>query len=53
MGTRQELADLLTFVAQSGIRPQIGLDVPMRDAETAFRAMEAGETTGKIVLTAT
>ncbi|GAB3581073.1 zinc-binding dehydrogenase [Amycolatopsis endophytica] len=52
MGTRQELADLLAFVARSGIRPQIGLELPMRDAAAAIQAMEAGDTTGKMVLTA-
>jgi NADPH:quinone reductase-like Zn-dependent oxidoreductase len=51
MGTRQELADLLSFVATAGIAPEIGLEVPMEQAEEAFRAMLDGETAGKIVLT--
>ena len=51
MGTRQELADLLSFVATAGITPEIGLEVPMEQAEEAFRAMLDGETAGKIVLT--
>ncbi|QKV95999.1 zinc-binding dehydrogenase [Streptomyces sp. NA02950] len=51
MGTRQELLDLLTFVTNAGIVPEIGLEVPMADAKEAFRAMEHGETAGKIVLT--
>jgi NADPH:quinone reductase-like Zn-dependent oxidoreductase len=51
MGTRNELADLLTFVANAGISPEIGLELPLERAEEGFRAMEAGETGGKIVFT--
>jgi NADPH:quinone reductase-like Zn-dependent oxidoreductase len=51
MGTRDELADLLTFVTTTGIAPEIGLELPMDRAEEGFRAMEAGETGGKIVFT--
>jgi NADPH:quinone reductase-like Zn-dependent oxidoreductase len=51
MGTREELADLLRFLDVSGIRPQIGAELAMSDAEQAFRAMLDGETAGKIVLT--
>lgn len=51
MGTRQELADLLAFVATTGIEPQIGLELPMERAVEGFRAMLAGETEGKIVFT--
>jgi NADPH:quinone reductase-like Zn-dependent oxidoreductase len=51
MGTRQELADLLSFVANAGITPEIGLQVPMEQADAAFRMMLDGETAGKIVLT--
>ncbi len=51
MGTRDELADLIAFMAVAGIAPEIGLQLPMERAEEAFRAMEAGETNGKIVLT--
>lgn len=51
MGTRDELADLLSFVATSGIRPEIGLALPMDRAEEGFRAMLDGETAGKIVFT--
>jgi NADPH:quinone reductase-like Zn-dependent oxidoreductase len=52
MGTRQEFVDLLAFVSQRGIEPQIGLQVPMAEAHTAFSAMADGETAGKVVLTA-
>jgi NADPH:quinone reductase-like Zn-dependent oxidoreductase len=51
MGTRDELADLLAFVSDVGISPEIGLELPMERAEEGFRAMLAGDTGGKIVLT--
>jgi len=51
MGTRAELADLLTFVTNAGIVPEIGLELPLQRAEEGFRALAAGETGGKIVFT--
>jgi len=51
MGTRAELANLLTFVTNAGIVPQIGLELPLEQAEDGFRALAAGETGGKIVFT--
>ncbi|HEY2723915.1 MAG TPA: Zn-dependent oxidoreductase, partial [Pseudonocardiaceae bacterium] len=51
MGTRQELADLLSFLDVTGIRPQIGTELPMTDAEQGFKSMLDGETAGKIVFT--
>jgi D-arabinose 1-dehydrogenase-like Zn-dependent alcohol dehydrogenase len=51
MGTRGELADLLAFVANAGITPEIGLQLPMTQAEEGFRAMLDGDTAGKIVVT--
>jgi D-arabinose 1-dehydrogenase-like Zn-dependent alcohol dehydrogenase len=51
MGTRGELADLLAFVATSGITPEIGLELPMTQAEEGFRAMLDGNGVGKIVFT--
>ena len=51
MGTRNELADLLAFVAHTGITPEIGLELPMDRAEEGFRAMLEGGTSGKIVFT--
>ena len=51
MGTRAELANLLTFVTSTGIAPEIGLELPMEQAEEGFRAREGGETGGKIVFT--
>jgi NADPH:quinone reductase-like Zn-dependent oxidoreductase len=51
MGTRDELSDLLSFVVEAGIKPEIGLELPMDQADEGFRAMNEGETSGKIVLT--
>lgn len=51
MGTKEELAELLTFCANTGIRPEIGLELDMADAEQGFRAMLDGDTAGKIVFT--
>jgi NADPH:quinone reductase-like Zn-dependent oxidoreductase len=51
MGTRDELSDLLSFVAEAGIKPEIGLELPMDQAEGGFRAMLEGDTSGKIVFT--
>ena len=51
MGTRSELADLLSFCVQAGIHPRIGAELPMAEAAKAFRLMMDGETGGKVVLT--
>ena len=51
MGTRDELADLLKFVANAGIVPEVGLELPMDQAEEGFRAMLDGNTAGKFVFT--
>jgi len=51
MGTRDELADLLKFVANAGITPEIGLELPMERASEGFNAMLQGDTAGKIVFT--
>ena len=52
MGTREELANLLSFCQQAGIHPTIGMELPFTEAETGFRAMLDGETAGKTVFTA-
>jgi NADPH:quinone reductase-like Zn-dependent oxidoreductase len=49
MGTREELSDLLTFVCNARISPEIGLELPMERAAEGFRAMLEGDTSGKIV----
>ncbi|MGH3494534.1 MAG: Zn-dependent oxidoreductase, partial [Sciscionella sp.] len=46
-----ELADLLRFCEQSGIRPQIGAELDMSEAESGMRMMLEGETSGKVVFT--
>ena len=51
MGTRQELRDLLSFLDITGVRPHIGTELPMSDAEQGFKAMLDGDTAGKIVFT--
>jgi NADPH:quinone reductase-like Zn-dependent oxidoreductase len=51
LGTRDELADLLSFCANTGIKPAIGGEYPMPRARAAFEAALAGETAGKLVLT--
>jgi NADPH:quinone reductase-like Zn-dependent oxidoreductase len=51
MGTVGELRDLISFLDVSGIRPRIGLELPMDRAAEGLRAMLAGETAGKIVFT--
>jgi len=51
MGTRAELSDLLTFCAATGLKPQIGAELPMEEAHKAFQLMLDGDTAGKIVLT--
>ncbi|QFU92834.1 zinc-binding dehydrogenase [Amycolatopsis sp. YIM 10] len=52
MGTRDELTDLLEYVRLSGIRPQIGAELPVADAAAGFRQMLDGETAGKTVFVA-
>ncbi|MGH3795233.1 MAG: zinc-binding dehydrogenase [Pseudonocardiaceae bacterium] len=51
MGTRDELGDLLSFLDLTGVRPQIGTELPMSDAEQGFKAMLDGDTAGKIIFT--
>ena len=49
MGTRDELAALMSFLVTSGVRPVIGAEIPLAQAKEGFAAMAAGETAGKIV----
>jgi NADPH:quinone reductase-like Zn-dependent oxidoreductase len=51
MGTRDELANLLQYVELAGIKPQIGLELPLTEAAKGFQDMLDGETAGKIVFT--
>ena len=51
MGTREELADLLRFLAVTGIRPLIDSERPLSEVRGAFERMAAGEEFGKIAVT--
>jgi NADPH:quinone reductase-like Zn-dependent oxidoreductase len=51
MGSRDQLARLLTFLDQTGVRPVIDRTLPLSEARDGFAAMIAGETFGKIVFT--
>jgi NADPH:quinone reductase-like Zn-dependent oxidoreductase len=51
MGTRDELGDLLAFCDNAGIRPRIGRELAMAEAEAGMRDMQEGNTSGKIVFT--
>jgi NADPH:quinone reductase-like Zn-dependent oxidoreductase len=49
MGTKDELADLLAFCDQAGIRPAIGAQLPFEQADQGLKSMLEGDTAGKIV----
>lgn len=51
MGSRTELAQLLTFLAVTGVRPHIDDVLPLDQAHIAFARMAEGEVLGKLVLT--
>jgi len=51
MGTRDELARLLTFCEQTGTRPVIDRTMPLSQAAKGFEAMNDGELFGKVVFT--
>jgi NADPH:quinone reductase-like Zn-dependent oxidoreductase len=51
MGTKAELGRLVQFCEQTGVRPLIGMRLPLREAREGFAAMALGEQFGKIVLT--
>jgi D-arabinose 1-dehydrogenase-like Zn-dependent alcohol dehydrogenase len=51
MGTRGELARLLTFCEQTGARPLIDRTLPLTKAKDGFAAMIAGDLFGKVVFT--
>ena len=51
MGTRDELAGLLSMLAATGLRPQVDEVVPLAEAHRGFARLEAGDVVGKIVLT--
>ncbi len=51
MGTRSELASLISMIDATGVRPVIDRTLPMEDARQGFEAMAAGDVFGKVVLT--
>jgi NADPH:quinone reductase-like Zn-dependent oxidoreductase len=51
MGTRDELQDLITMCAVTGVRPQIDVVLPLQQASEGFARMLEGRTNGKIVFT--
>ena len=51
MGTRDELASLVTMLDATGTRPLIDRALPMEDARDGFAAMADGDVFGKVVLT--
>ncbi|MGW7683815.1 zinc-binding dehydrogenase [Kribbella sp. NPDC054772] len=51
MGTRNELAELVQFMANAGISPHIDSVLPLAEARTGFEKMNAGDVFGKIVFT--
>ena len=51
MGTRDELASLVTMLDATGLRPVIDRVLPMTEARAGFAAMAEGDVFGKIVFT--
>src|SRR3954454_20638518 len=51
MGTRDELASLVSMLDATGVRPLIDRTLPMTEARDGFAAMLDGEQFGKIVFT--
>jgi NADPH:quinone reductase-like Zn-dependent oxidoreductase len=51
MGSRDQLAHLVTFLDQTGARPLIDRSLPLAQAREGFAAMLDGEVFGKVVFT--
>jgi NADPH:quinone reductase-like Zn-dependent oxidoreductase len=51
MGTRDQLARLVRFCDQTGLRPRIDRALPLADAADGFAAMIDGDLFGKVVFT--
>ena len=51
MGTRAELASLVSLMHATGVRPLIDRVLPMEQAREGFEAIASGDVFGKIVLT--
>jgi NADPH:quinone reductase-like Zn-dependent oxidoreductase len=50
MGTRQELADLMSLLSSTGLRPRIDRTLPLDGVADALAAMQSGDLIGKIVI---
>ena len=53
MGSKDEFLDLLKFLEQTGLRPNIQATYDFADAKQAFTLLAEGEVFGKLVLTTT
>jgi NADPH:quinone reductase-like Zn-dependent oxidoreductase len=51
MGTRDELASLVTMLDATGVRPLLDRTLPMEQAADGFAALASGDVFGKIVFT--
>ncbi|PJE96114.1 Zn-dependent oxidoreductase [Streptomyces carminius] len=51
MGSKEELAGLLSFCAAKGVRPVVDSVLPLERAREGFAKMAAGDIFGKVVLT--
>ena len=51
MGTRDELAGLVSMLSATGVRPVVDSALPLDQARAGFERMAAGELNGKIVFT--
>ncbi|MGI8522667.1 MAG: zinc-binding dehydrogenase, partial [Nocardioides sp.] len=51
MGTRAELASLVSLLDATGTKPLIDRTLPMDQARDGFAAMAAGDVFGKVVFT--
>jgi len=51
MGTRAELAGLLSMLVATGVRPVVDEVLPLAQARRGFERLQAGDVVGKVVLT--
>jgi NADPH:quinone reductase-like Zn-dependent oxidoreductase len=51
MGTLKDMEDMVSLIAQAGIKPEIGVVLPMERAAEGLRGMWEGDTHGKTVFT--
>jgi D-arabinose 1-dehydrogenase-like Zn-dependent alcohol dehydrogenase len=49
LGTLEEFRDLISFVVAKGIKPHVGLVLPMEEADVGFRRMIDGQTEGRLL----